>query len=548
MALKYELKQEGVAAWAAKAAAKVCNSFFSSRMHINGQQIVELTKEKQVNMLVLRHLFEQWQGETAKLKSPYFDFSNGVVQAALKTFMDQLSQHILVDRAHFEPILVRALAETLELGVQPDTYIYGILKKLGQPEVPLDKLKLTGRYILVNKFLVDALVQEMEITRSNTMFSGQLNRHLMKAHVEKPHLLEPVPAFVERLGAICPIHFNEVVTVLGQEEEESQATSTGVNFFAMATGLADEKAEALPAEEDSEEEVTQSFFELENEAEALSDEAESEDINESEAVEEDVIEEEVLNEEQVEFTYEAEEETEEEVNFFANAEEEETEEEPQSLEAAEESVVEEDQTGTEPDTVQPEMTVSEKTETTVTQQKQGYTVVYNKTEEHTTSGTERGVLNRLFGKKRAEESEKVALPVKGRIDISHSIIPDEKRTLADIYKDRQEKEGQSLVEKVSVSQTHTVSMQSTVMHASALKSLKSLVGLHDRISFIKELFGGNTQAFEDAIAELNEVHTRTDAINLVLNKYALDNNWNFDRKAANTFMEIVEKRFGREEE
>src|SRR5689334_9328591 len=76
---------------------------------INGQQILSFCQIEQVNLFILQLLFDKWKEETSKLESPFFDFQNEQVKKALTTFMNVLSQHILVKKEDFSPLLLQAI-------------------------------------------------------------------------------------------------------------------------------------------------------------------------------------------------------------------------------------------------------------------------------------------------------------------------------------------------------------------------------------------------------------------------------------------------------
>lgn len=87
-------------------AAKLCDTFFSSNQMISGKQILTLSSVQQVNLLTIKSLYDKWQAETQRLRSPYFDFNSEEAQQALKIFMNTVSQFISVKRENFEPLLV----------------------------------------------------------------------------------------------------------------------------------------------------------------------------------------------------------------------------------------------------------------------------------------------------------------------------------------------------------------------------------------------------------------------------------------------------------
>jgi hypothetical protein len=58
-----------------------------------------------------------------KLESPYFDFQHEQVKSALQTFMNSLSQHILVKKEHFSPLLLQSVFNTIFLAISPIQFL-----------------------------------------------------------------------------------------------------------------------------------------------------------------------------------------------------------------------------------------------------------------------------------------------------------------------------------------------------------------------------------------------------------------------------------------
>lgn len=122
----------------------MCTEFFKNKQQIKGNEIISLSEIKQLNLLIIKSLYEQWQSETNSIKSPYFDYSNSEVQSALASFMNTLSRNISVDEVHFKPLLKKAVMATLELATDPVSYFQSLLKVL--PE-----FKFTSKWITENK-------------------------------------------------------------------------------------------------------------------------------------------------------------------------------------------------------------------------------------------------------------------------------------------------------------------------------------------------------------------------------------------------------------
>ncbi|EPR66606.1 hypothetical protein ADICYQ_4368 [Cyclobacterium qasimii M12-11B] len=124
----------------------ICDNHFTHRKYISGQEIIELTHSFQLNLMVIRELFEDWQKQTDSFsKNPYFDFQDNVVKEALSTFMNVLSRSIKIEKIDFEPLLGRAVGKTILLAVDPVTFIESVLEE-GHKE-PASYVKELKKYI-----------------------------------------------------------------------------------------------------------------------------------------------------------------------------------------------------------------------------------------------------------------------------------------------------------------------------------------------------------------------------------------------------------------
>jgi hypothetical protein len=142
-------------------AARVCDEFFAQNNTISGKQILSLCNVQQVNLLTIRALFEKWQGDTQRLRSPYFDFSAPEVQQALKNFMNIVSQFISVKREHFEPLLVDSVGETLVLILEPQTFYKELMRDLPNFRFTQENAAPLTKYIQINKQVLPGLVEKL---------------------------------------------------------------------------------------------------------------------------------------------------------------------------------------------------------------------------------------------------------------------------------------------------------------------------------------------------------------------------------------------------
>jgi hypothetical protein len=142
-------------------AAKICGDFFVHNHAITGKQIMSATNVPQVNMLTVRALYEKWQTDAQRMRSPFFDYENPAVQEALKNFMNTVSQYISVKREHFEPLLANATAESLVLILEPQTFYRELMRDLPDFKLTKETIAPLTRYIQVNKVMLPRLVERL---------------------------------------------------------------------------------------------------------------------------------------------------------------------------------------------------------------------------------------------------------------------------------------------------------------------------------------------------------------------------------------------------
>jgi hypothetical protein len=140
---------------------KICNDFYSDKDTISGGEILNISSVDQVNLFALKALFENWKTTTENFKSPYFDFENEKVKAALKDFMNITSQHIAVKKADFMPILKKATADTIVLTLSPKDYFEETFRELPDFKCTKADLQLLKKYTRINASILDGFAEKL---------------------------------------------------------------------------------------------------------------------------------------------------------------------------------------------------------------------------------------------------------------------------------------------------------------------------------------------------------------------------------------------------
>lgn len=188
--MEYTVNQQTIQKYAERLTNDLCRQFFVNKAFISGPEILTFNVENQLNLLIVKNIFLNWQKETLKLKSPYFDFEDETVKQALKTFMNKLSNHIKVYRYDFEPIVTRSIQDLILLSAAPADFFKKEIEALSSPKIQIGLLKEFAKYIKINRFILDQVIREIEATGLTETFGGETFRFILKAINENPDKLE----------------------------------------------------------------------------------------------------------------------------------------------------------------------------------------------------------------------------------------------------------------------------------------------------------------------------------------------------------------------
>ncbi|UOQ54683.1 hypothetical protein [Hymenobacter cellulosivorans] len=185
-------------------AAQLCDQHFgpAPTATLDGPAVLRFTPIRQVNLFVVQQLLAQWTGEMARLRSPYFDFEAPDVRQALTQFMNTLSRRIKLGRAAFEPLLARAISDTLGVATDPQQ---AFEQKLWgqQPTATAEQLRDSLRYLDIDKAFfqgfIDTLTPGTALERDSVLGRFRLYQEAnYKDHA-------PLEKVVEEFSQLLPL-------------------------------------------------------------------------------------------------------------------------------------------------------------------------------------------------------------------------------------------------------------------------------------------------------------------------------------------------------
>jgi hypothetical protein len=195
--MESKLNHQAIDAYSKALAKQLSQSFFSNSSHISGKEILELSPNKQINLMVLKNLFKKWKKENAKLQSPYFDYHSDEVKKAMKDFMNILSRHIYVKKEHFEPLLKESIKDSVLLAFSPYDFYSKEINQRDDSRLRLSDLKDLKKYIKFNDFLLDGLIEHFKSHKEDVVFNDtafEMFNEVCSNSEEQPADIQPLLA------------------------------------------------------------------------------------------------------------------------------------------------------------------------------------------------------------------------------------------------------------------------------------------------------------------------------------------------------------------
>ncbi len=202
-----KISLEAIALYADAYADKVLKNYFASKDKITGKEILSLCNVQQANLFIIRELFKTWKEDTKKFKSPYFDFEHPDVKESLENFMGTLSNNILIDQAHFAPLLKKAVSQTLLVIFDPyDFFSMIVTGKNNKLEVAPFREEI--KYLKVNKAPLERMLQKLE-SKGVKEISGNEAFAILDQILEEVNFNpEDVEEYIEKFSSVSPLEPN----------------------------------------------------------------------------------------------------------------------------------------------------------------------------------------------------------------------------------------------------------------------------------------------------------------------------------------------------
>jgi hypothetical protein len=199
-----KISLDAIARYANAYADKLIKDFFQGRDKISGKEILKLSSVQQVNLFVIRELFKAWRNETANQRSIYFDNEHPEVKEALANYMGIVSNHILVSKEHFSPLLKKAVNETLLLIFDPyDSF--SLMVGGNGDRLEVEPFKEEIKYLKINKGPLERMLHKLQEKNIKEIAGNEAFGILDQILEEVNFTPEDLDPYIDKFSDVVPL-------------------------------------------------------------------------------------------------------------------------------------------------------------------------------------------------------------------------------------------------------------------------------------------------------------------------------------------------------
>jgi hypothetical protein len=208
--------------YAEKYTIRIIQLFFEKKSKIRGEEILELTNIRQINLFIIKRLMDHWKKEADKLKSPYFNYEDPNVTAKLQELMNVLSKNIWIDQKHFQPLLMRAVIDTLFLIFSPYEFFHQELTGSKSSHRKSDLLN-KKKFIKINNELFEAFLNKIQLSDKDEFSAEEAKKFFNKVCEEINFEPDEPDPYIEKFSEIEPLYLQKIYKDLNQDPAENKS-------------------------------------------------------------------------------------------------------------------------------------------------------------------------------------------------------------------------------------------------------------------------------------------------------------------------------------
>lgn len=221
--MENNLNYSGIERYCDQFANKVLGEYYEGKTIFGGNDLLKLTAVKQVNLFIVKNLFNNWKKEAENAKGPYFNYQSEDVKKALANYMNVLSRNIAVKKADLHPLITKAAYDTILLIFSPyDFYTHHVVDNSNK--ISMEDFIASKKYTKVNTGILDGLIDAAKREDASHLDQTKINQLLQQVFEQTDATPEDVTSYQQQFSKIVPL--NEEV-IYGKQEEQSTTEKVG---------------------------------------------------------------------------------------------------------------------------------------------------------------------------------------------------------------------------------------------------------------------------------------------------------------------------------
>ena len=124
--------------------------------NIDGERVLKLTKSKQINLFILKNIYDEWKNNFEKNKLKFFNYEKDEIKDALSNLMNELSYNIKLDKNTTIKFLKKSIYDCIALSDDPIGFIKSDILK--DPEFSMRSLQNRSKYFHYYGYVFNYLI------------------------------------------------------------------------------------------------------------------------------------------------------------------------------------------------------------------------------------------------------------------------------------------------------------------------------------------------------------------------------------------------------
>ena len=206
---------------------------------LRGNDIIELTSSKQLNLFILKNIYDAWNKNFEKNKIIYFNYENKEILSVVTSLKNILSNHIEVDIKNLKDLIKKSTTELIEYVFYPKSFIRkDILNEINPSG---ESIIRRSKFFIDNKKVFNNLIESSkekglistEISQIINSYSFEINQELIE---EIEFMLDCKSEELKKI-IIEPVNYKELFDCSENDYKEIVIRAKRKNSFQDAANL-----------------------------------------------------------------------------------------------------------------------------------------------------------------------------------------------------------------------------------------------------------------------------------------------------------------------